>query len=243
MSRENPLWGTERIRGELLKLGVAVSNRSIRRYRWRGPGRRPSQTWRTFLHNHAPTIWAADLFLVQTLTFKTLYVLLFITHGRRELMHLNVTTHPTVAWVWRQVVEATAWGKRPKHLIRDRDAVYGRDFQTRAEALGIDTVLTPVRSPRANAIAERVIGTLRRDCLDHVIPLDERHLRTVLAEYVDYYNTERPHRTWASRRPGPPPAPRPVRCSRGRCSGACTTRMRGPRDGDGGSAVSQGSPV
>jgi transposase InsO family protein len=111
------------------------------------------------------------------------------------LVHLNVTAHPTAAWVWRQVVEATAWGKRPKHLIRDRDAVYGCDFQARAKTLGIETILTPVRSPRANAIAERVIGTLRRDCLDHLIPLDEHHLRAVLAEYVDYYNTERPHRS------------------------------------------------
>ena len=179
----------------MLKLGVAVSNRSIRRYRWRGPRRPTSQTWRTFLHNHAHAIWAADLFVVQTLTFKTLYVLFFITHDRREVVHLNVTTHPTVAWVWRQVVEATAWGRRPTHLLRDRDAVYGRDFPTRAKALGMETVLTPVRSPRANAIAERVIGTLRRECLDHLIPLDERHLRTVLAEYIDYYNTERPHRT------------------------------------------------
>jgi transposase InsO family protein len=141
--------------------------------------------------------------VVQTLTFKPLYALLFIAHGRRELVHLNVTAHPTAAWVWRQVVEETAWGKRPKHLLRDRDAVYGRDFQARAKALDIDTVLTPARSPRANAIAERVIGTLRRDCLDHVIQLDERHLRAVLAEYVDYYNMERPHRTLCLETPRP----------------------------------------
>ena len=195
MSQENPLWGAERIRGELLKLGVAVSNRSIRRYRWRGSRRPPSQTWRTFLRNHANAIWAADLFVVQTLTFKTLYVLLFITHGRRELVHLAVTAHPTAAWVWRQVVEATAWGRRPKHLIRDRDRVYGGDFRHRAKALGIDTVVTPVRAPRANAVAERAIGTVRRECLDYVIAVDERHLTTILAEYVHYYNTERPHRT------------------------------------------------
>jgi transposase InsO family protein len=122
------------------------------------------------------------------------------------LVRLNVTAHPTAAWVWRQVVEPTAWGKRPQHLLRDRDAVYGRDVQARAKALGVETVRTPVRSPRANAIAERVIGTLRRDCLDHLIPLDERHLRTVLAEYVDYYNSERPHRTL--RLETPPPATR-----------------------------------
>ena len=187
--------GSERIRGELLKLGVAVSNRSIRRYRWRGPERRPSQTWRTFLANHAHAIWAADLFVVQTLTFKTLYVLLFIAHGRRELVHLAVTAHPTAAWVWRQLVEATPWGRRPTHLIRDRDAVYGGEFRRRAKGLGVETVLTPVRAPRANAVAERVIGSIRRECLDHVIPLSERHLRTVLAEYLAYYNQERPHRT------------------------------------------------
>jgi transposase InsO family protein len=213
MSEENPLWGNERIRGELLKLGVAVSNRSIRRYRWHGPRRPPGQTWRTFLRNHAHAIWAADLCVVQTLTFKTLYVLLLISHGRRELVHLAVTAHPAAAWVWRQLVEATPWGRRPRHLIRDRDRVYGGDFRDRAKALGINTVLTPVRAPRANAIAERVIGSLRRECLDHLIPLDERHLHTVLAEYAAYYNTERPHRTLRMETPRPQARPRagPVR--------------------------------
>ena len=112
MSRENPLWGAERIRGELLKLGLVVSNRSIRRYRRRGPTGRPSQTWRTFLANHRPRIWAADLFTVQSLTFKTLYVFFFIAHGRRELLHVNVTASPTAAWAWRQMIEATPWGRR-----------------------------------------------------------------------------------------------------------------------------------
>jgi putative transposase len=208
MSRDNPRWGSERVRGELLKLGLVVSNRSIRRYRWRPPGRPPTQSWRTFLRNHAHAIWAADLCVVQTLTFKTLYVLVFIAHGRRELVHLAVTGHPTAAWVWRQLVEATAWGRRPKHLIRDRDAVYGGDFRDRAKALGIETVLTPVRAPRANAIAERLIGTLRRECLDYVVPVDERHLRTILGEYVDYYNTARPHRTLQLDTPRPQPRPR-----------------------------------
>jgi transposase InsO family protein len=155
------------------------------------------------LRNHAQAIWGADLFVVQTLTFRTLYVLLFIAHGRRQLVHLAVTAHPTAAWVWRQLVEATPWGKRPTHLIRDRDAVYGRDFRVRAAALGIETVLTPVRAPRANAVAERVIGTLRRECLDHVIPLDEAHLRALLAEYVGYYNRDRPHRTLRLAAPQP----------------------------------------
>ena len=141
---------------------------------------------------------------MQTVTFRTLYVLFFITHGRRELLQATVTAHPTAAWVWRQLVEATAWGRRPRHLVRDRDAVYGGGFIERARGLGIETVLTPVRAPRANAIAERVVRTVRNECLDHVIPLDERHLRTILAEYVAYYNAERPHRSLGLE----PPVPR-----------------------------------
>ncbi len=172
-SRENPLWGSARIRGELRTLGIAVSTRSFRRSRPRGPARAPSQTWRTCLAKHAHAIWAADLFTVQTRTFKTRYVVLFITHGRRALLHLTVTAHPTAPWAWRQLVEATAWGRRPKHLIRARDRVYGGDVSARAKALGSDTGLTPVRAPRANASAERVSGTLRRECLDHVIPMSE----------------------------------------------------------------------
>jgi transposase InsO family protein len=195
MSRGNPLWGTERIRGELRRLGLAVSAGSVRRYRWRPAPRPPSQTWRTFLRNHAHQIWAADLFTVPTVTFRTLYVLFFLTHDRRELVHARVTAHPTAAWVWRQLIEATAWGRRPRYVLRDRDAVYGRAFTAQAASLGIDTLLTPFRAPRANAIAERVIRTLRTECLDHVLVLDERHLERVLQEYVAYYNTARPHRS------------------------------------------------
>ena len=184
MAQDNPRWGSVRIRSELLKLGIAVSKRSIQRYRRRGQTRPPSQTWRTFLVNHRPDIWAADLVTVQTLTCRTLYVLLFITHSRRERVHVHVTASPTAAWVWQQVREATPWGWQPRYLLRDRDTVSGSDFAQRARCLGIETLLSPVRAPRANAVAERVIGTLRRECLDHVVPLDERHLRTLLAEYV-----------------------------------------------------------
>jgi transposase InsO family protein len=204
MSRENPLWGAERIRGELRKLGIAVSNRSIRRYRPCGPPRPPGQTWRTFLANHAHALWAADLLVVQSLTFTTLYVLILIAHGRRALVHLNVTAHPTAAWVWRLPIEAPAWGRRPRFLLRDRDAVYGGDFAQRAAARGVETLLAPVRAPRANAVAERVIGTLRREGLDHLIGLSERHLRTVLAEFTRYYNRDRPHRTLRLQPPRPP---------------------------------------
>ncbi len=143
-------------------------------------------------------------------------MLLCITHGRRELVHVNVTAHPTAAWVWRQVIEATHWGRQPRYLLRDRDAVYGGDFRQRAARLGIETVLSPVRAPKANAIAERVIGTLRRECLDHLIVRDEQQLRAVLAEFVRFYNEERPHRTLRLETPirGAPPAAGGPICSR-----------------------------
>jgi hypothetical protein len=165
MARDNPGRGAERIGGELLKLGIVVSNRSIRRYRGR-PDRPGGQTWRTVLRNHAGAIRAADLVTVQTLTFRTLDVLLFITHERRELVHVAITTHPVAAWVWRQLLAATPRGRQPRDLVRDRDRVYGGDFAARARGPGIVTVLTPIRAPRANAIAERVVRTLRNECLD-----------------------------------------------------------------------------
>jgi transposase InsO family protein len=203
MARENPRWGAERIRGELLKLGIAVGKASVQRYRRRGPARPPSQTWRTFLRNHRPQIWAADLLTVQTLTFRTLYVLVFVSHARGEIAHVNVTANPAAAWIWRQLIEATPWGRAPRYLVRDRDAAYGREFVPRARALGIETLLTPVRAPRANAIAERLVGTLRRECLDHVVVVNERHLRALLTEFVRFYNQERPHRTLALETPVP----------------------------------------
>jgi len=203
MSRENVLWGTERIRGELLKLGIDVSNRSIRRYRWRGSVRPPSQTWRTFLANHAHAIWAADLFTVHTLTFRSLYVLFFIGHGRREVLHFRVTAHPTAAWVWQQLRNATPWGRSPPYLLRDRDRVYGGDFGAKLKRLGIEQLLTPVRAPRANAVAERMVGTFRRECLDHVIIVNERHLHALLVEFTAYYNQQRPHRTLRMESPVP----------------------------------------
>jgi transposase InsO family protein len=131
------------------------------------------------------------------------FVLLFIAHGRRELVHLSVTAHPTAAWVWRQLIEATPWARQPRYLLRDRDAAYGGAFVPRARRLRIRTLLSPVRAPRANAIAERVVRTLRNECLDRLVILNERHLRAVLAECVDYYNAERPHRSLALDTPRP----------------------------------------
>ena len=140
---------------------------------------------------------------MQTLTFKTLYVLVFIVHGRRELVHVNVTANPTAAWVWRQLIEATPWDNKPRHLLHDHDAVYGRDFRQQVRRIGIDAIATPIASPRANAVVERCIGTLRRQCLDHLIIVDEQHLRSVLTEFVGYYNLERPHRTLRLETPVP----------------------------------------
>ena len=195
LARENPRWGAVRIQGELRALGHDVSAETVRRYRLRALRRPPSESWRAFLRNHRHEIWAADFFTVPTISLATLYVFFFVSHGRRRIEHFNVTRHPTATWVWRQVTEATPWGRRPRFLIRDRDRSYGGDFIARARRIGIKTVLTPVCAPKANAIAERVVGTLRRECVDHIIPLSERHLRAVLVEYVEYYNATRPHRT------------------------------------------------
>jgi transposase InsO family protein len=158
------------------------------------------------LRNHAPHIWTADLLTVQTFTFNTLYVFFFVTHDRRRVVHLNVTARPTAQWVWRQLIAATPYGQQPRFLIRDRDCCYGGDFISRAARLGIQTLLTPVQAPQANAIAERLVGTLRRECLDHVTVINERHLRSVLWEYVGYYNGARPHRALDLATPTGPPA-------------------------------------
>jgi hypothetical protein len=184
MSRDNPLWGAERIRGELLELGVVVSKRSIRRYRWCRAPRPPGRTWRTVLANHRPRIWAADLFTAQAPTYRTLYVLLCVAYGRREPVHLSVTGSPTAPGTWRQLIAATPWRRTPRSLVRDRDRIYRRDFPSRAAGIGIRTILTPVRAPRANAVAERLVGTLRRECPDDLIVLNERHLRAVLSEFA-----------------------------------------------------------
>ena len=166
MARENPRWGAVRIVGELRALGIDVSASTVRAYRREALRRPPSPSWRTFLRLHAGEIWASDFFTVQTLTFRTLYVFVVISHQRRQIVHWNVTDHPRAPWVWQQIMEATPWNTAPRFWIRDRDASYGRDFGARARRIGIAPVLTPVRASRANAIAERVIGTLRRECLD-----------------------------------------------------------------------------
>jgi len=192
MSRENPLWGAPRIHGELLKLGFEIAESTVSKYmiRRRGP---PSQTWRTFLCNHAHAIAAIDLCVVPTLTFDCLFAFLVLGHGRRQLLWFAVTRHPTAEWLAQQIVEAFPWGTAPTYLVRDNDRAYGQAFTRRLRTMGIrDRPISP-RSPWQNAYVERLIGTLRRECLDHVLIYGERHLRRILILYSLYYNETRTH--------------------------------------------------
>lgn len=192
MSRANPLWDAPRIHGELLKLGIEVCEATVSKYmvKRRGP---PSQNWRTFLDNHADTLIGLDLFTVPTATFRILFVLIIISHARRQIMHFNVTAYPTAEWTARQLVEACGIDEQPGYLVRDRDAIYGRVFRRQAKALGIKEVPTAPRSPWQNSYAERVIGSIRRECVDHVVIVGDRHLRQILKRYVDYYHRSRTH--------------------------------------------------
>jgi hypothetical protein len=192
MSKENPLWGAPRIHGELLKLGYEVAESTVSKYmvRRRGP---PSQSWRTFLRNHADAIAAIDLCVVPTATFERLYAFLVVSHGRRRLLWFAVTRHPTAEWLARQIVEAFPWDTAPTYLVRDNDRAYGEVFTRRVRTMGIrDRPIAP-RSPWQNPCVERLIGTVRRDCLDHLLIFGERHLRRVLTEYSRYYNETRTH--------------------------------------------------
>ena len=181
MAAANPFWGAERIRGELLKLGIHVAKRTIQRY-LRG-ARRPrprGQTWGTFLRNQAKGVWACDVLQCTDLCFRSLFAFFIVEHATRRVVHLGVTRHPTDAWLAQQVREATPYGQKPKFLLRDNDAKFGPAFARVAKASGIKIVRTPVRAPRANAIAERFLGSARRECLDHILILGERHLHQVL---------------------------------------------------------------
>ena len=194
MSVENPLWGAPRIHGELLKLGFEVAQSTVAIYmvKRRGP---PSQGWRTFLRNHAPDIAAMDLFVVPTVGFDLLYAFVIIRLSRRELIWINVTAHPTAEWIARQLTEAFPWNEVPRYLMRDRDRIYGAVVMRRIRAMGIrDKPIAPA-SPWQNGFAERLIGSTRRECVDHLIVLGEAHLRRVLRAYARYYNDIRTHRS------------------------------------------------
>jgi transposase InsO family protein len=188
----NPLWGAPRIHGELLKLGTDIGQTSVAKYMARRR-RPPSQDWRTFLRNHADGIASIDLFVVPTISFQLLYGLLVLKLDRRRLLWTAVTAHPTAEWIARQVTEAIGWQDAPQYLIRDRDRVYSEAFTRRIRAMGIRDRPTAPRSPWQNGYAERLIGSIRREWLDHLVVFSERHLRHVLRSYAEYYNETRTH--------------------------------------------------
>jgi len=194
MSEENPLWGAQHIRSELLLLGYDVADATVAKYITRRGRRPPSQTWRTFVQNHLRCTAVCDFFVVPTATFRLLFCFVILSHDRRRILHFNVTAHPTAAWAAQQIREAFPGdGTEPRYLLRDRDGAYGDVFQRVVRGTGIREILTAPQSPWQNPYAERVIGSIRRECLNHLIILGERHLRSILSEYVNYYNVSRPH--------------------------------------------------
>jgi transposase InsO family protein len=192
MSLSNPLWGAPRLHGELSKLGIEVAQSTVARYMARGR-RPPSQTWKAFLRNHAAGIAAMDLLVVPTIGFRLLYVLVIIGHHRRRILSFGVTSHPTAEWIARHITDAFPWTEAPRYLIRDRDAVYGHVVSRRLKSMGIRDRPTAPRSPWQNGYVERLIGSIRRECLDHVVVVGEAHLCRILKAYVSYYSTVRTH--------------------------------------------------
>jgi putative transposase len=192
LSRNNPRWGAPRIHGELLKLGIQLTEPTVAKYmvRHRKP---PSQGWRTFLENHMKTMVSVDFFTVPTIRFEILYVFVVLAHERRRIVHFAVTAHPTAEWTAQQLREAFPWDSAPRYLLRDRDRIFGQDFVDQVEAMGIKQMLSAPRSPWQRAYVERLIGSVRRECLDHVIVFGERSLRRALASYVSYYHSWRTH--------------------------------------------------
>ena len=194
MSIENPLWGAPRIHGELLKLGFEVAQLSVAKHMVKRSGP-PSQEWRTFLRNHAPQIAAMDFFVVPTIGFDLLYAFVMVRLARRDLVWINVTACPTAEWIAQQIIEAFPWNEAPRYLIRDRDGIYGPVVSRRLRAMGIRDKPISAASPWQNCFAERLIGSIRRECVDHVVTLGEQHLRRVLRSYARYYNETRTHRS------------------------------------------------
>jgi transposase InsO family protein len=223
MAGENRLWGAERIRGELLKLGIRVAKRTVQRY-MRVLRRRPGggQTWATFLANHRHQVWACDFLQIYDLWFRPVFAFFIIDHGSRKVVHVGVTRQPSCGWVAQQMRSATPFGTGPRFIIRDRDDKFGRDFDRVAEGVGARVLKTPVRAPRANAVCERFLGSVRRECLDHFLILDEQHLLNVVVEYSRYFNESRPHQGMGQLVPlGAPSA------AGGRGSIAATTFLNG----------------
>jgi putative transposase len=202
MCRENPSWGAPRIHGELLKLGIDIGETSVSKYmvRCRKP---PSQTWRTFLENHLQQLVSIDFFTVPTIRFQVLYVFLVLAHDRRRIVHCNVTAHPTAEWTGQQLREAFPFDQLRRYLLRDRDAIFGDAFRGQVRDMGIQEVLGTPRSPWQRAYVERVIGSIRRECLDHVLVFHETSLRRILRSYLDYYHRSRTHLSLGKDSPEP----------------------------------------
>src|ERR1700741_3649434 len=216
MSLANRLWGAPRIHGELLKLGIEVAQSTVAKYMARR-GRGRSQTWKTFLDNHSAGIGAMDFLIVPTVGFRLLFVLVILRHERRRLISLSVTDHPTADWIARQLTDAFPWDEAPDYMIRDRDGCYGRAVTKRLAAMGIRDHPTARQSPWQNGHAERLIGSIHRECLDHIVVFGEGHLRRILAGYARYYNELRTHLSLRKDSPGHRPvqrygqlAPRPI---------------------------------
>jgi putative transposase len=205
MAAHNRLWGAERIRGELLKLNIRVSKRTIQKYiRQIRPKRVRGQTWKTFLRNHTAEIWACDFLQVTDLFFRPLFAFFIIELKSRQVIHVNVTRSPADHWVAQQLREATAYGEGPKYLIRDNDRKFGAHFARVATTSGIKVLRTPYRTPRANAVCERFLGSVRRECLDHFLIFQEKQLYHLLTAYATYFNHARPHQGLGQRIPDPP---------------------------------------
>jgi len=202
ISMENSTWGAPGIQSELALVGYDVAESTVAKYmvRRRKP---PSQTWRTFLNNHVECLCAVDFFTVPTATFRVLYCFVVLCHDRRRVVHFNVTAHPTERWTAQQIVEAFPYDSTPRYLIRDRDSIYSDWFGRRVQGMGMEEVLIAPRSPWQNAFAERLIGSIRRECLDHLIVLSEGHLRRVLNSYFDYYHDSRTHLSLGRNAPNP----------------------------------------
>jgi putative transposase len=207
LAGENPLWGAERIRGELGKLGIRVAKRTIQTYlRGARPPRPRGQTWATFLRNHAAATWVCDFLPVTDALFRPLFAFFIIELATRRVVHVGATRHPTDVWVAQQLREATPFVQRPQYLIRDNDGKFGPAFARVAAASGITILRTPYRAPRTNAVCERFLGSVRRECLDHLLVLGERQLARVLRDYVAYFNRDRSHQGLGQATPEPPPA-------------------------------------
>ena len=200
MSRENPLWGAPRIHGELLKLGIDIGETSVGKYmvRRRNP---PSQTWRTFLANHLQSLVSVDFFTVPTIRFQILYVFLVLAHDRRRILHFGVTAHPTAEWTAQQLRNAFPWDTAARYLLRDRDRIFGDDFVKQVRDMGIQEVLSAPRSPWQRSYIERVIGSIRLECLDHMIVFNEAFLYKHVKAFVSYYHQTRTHLSLAKDTP------------------------------------------